>query len=47
MQNNKIYLGAGPALPLVIHILLVFCAGEPKDVFETALAHPLTALFRY
>jgi len=33
-----------PASPLVLHIPLVFCAGEPKDVFSASLAHPFTSI---
>jgi len=39
------YLGAGPAFPLVLHISLVFSAGEPKDVFSAAFALPFTDIF--
>jgi len=40
------YLGAGPAFPLVLHISLVFSAGEPKDVFSAAFAHPSTRIIQ-
>jgi len=46
IQNYYMYLGTGPSLPLVLHIALVFSAGEFKNVFSAVLAHPLPELFQ-